>query len=266
MPHTTAPGSLEEGVPVAILESIGGSVYQTTPFPTSMEGYVEELHYLPAAWGQDLERSRGLMADGYQDEHFVGRNPPVLEDQGLQAESGQSHSFQTPAWGIPDGSSESREVLDEGNTTFAEPILPSPSIAPNGRSDQVQRFSFLSLQQNHSSTFEFIPASNPDFSLHALYGSNSNSASLGSPQACNSRKSEMKPRCFEHGCDGRSFSNIYNLIRHQRENDTSVVKPVCSRCGRKFTRKNARDRHFNEKCKYRNKGHTVFNYPERVFL
>ncbi|KAL9104254.1 MAG: hypothetical protein Q9163_000802, partial [Psora crenata] len=59
-----------------------------------------------------------------------------------------------------------------------------------------------------------------------------------------------KAQCWDHGCNGRTFSTFSNLLRHQREKSGTSSKAVCERCGAAFTRKTARDGHFfNDKCK-----------------
>ncbi|KAG8532805.1 uncharacterized protein KY384_002683 [Bacidia gigantensis] len=59
-----------------------------------------------------------------------------------------------------------------------------------------------------------------------------------------------KPQCWDHGCNGRTFSTFSNLLRHQREKSGSSTKSLCPRCGAEFTRKTARDGHMaHDKCK-----------------
>ena len=54
-------------------------------------------------------------------------------------------------------------------------------------------------------------------------------------------------RCFEHGCGGRSFSNIENYRRHIREKTTNIRCPFCEVS---FTRKSNRDAHLSSgRCK-----------------
>lgn len=50
-------------------------------------------------------------------------------------------------------------------------------------------------------------------------------------------------RCFEHGCDGRTFSSKGNFTRHLREKDGSAKVYLCSQCGKSFTRSTARKYH-----------------------
>jgi hypothetical protein len=65
-------------------------------------------------------------------------------------------------------------------------------------------------------------------------------------------KSRPKPRCWEHGCNGRQFSTSSNLLRHQREKSGTATKSYCPRCGAEFTRTTARNGHMaHEKCKPR---------------
>ncbi|KAF2722287.1 hypothetical protein K431DRAFT_266617 [Polychaeton citri CBS 116435] len=58
------------------------------------------------------------------------------------------------------------------------------------------------------------------------------------------------PRCYQHGCDGRSFTSLSNYRRHCREKASAKPKPTCERCGQRFTRMTARDIHFSQmRCK-----------------
>ncbi|KAK1974991.1 hypothetical protein LZ30DRAFT_568417, partial [Colletotrichum cereale] len=52
-------------------------------------------------------------------------------------------------------------------------------------------------------------------------------------------------RCFDHGCDGRRFSSIGNLVRHQKEQSRglSVQRHECPYCDQTFTRSTARNVH-----------------------
>ena len=53
---------------------------------------------------------------------------------------------------------------------------------------------------------------------------------------------DTRPRCFEHGCEGRTFSCAENLRRHLREK--SATKSVsCPFCSTNFTRRSNRDKH-----------------------
>ncbi|TLS20422.1 uncharacterized protein PpBr36_11373 [Pyricularia pennisetigena] len=62
--------------------------------------------------------------------------------------------------------------------------------------------------------------------------------------------SRPKLQCWEHGCNGRSFSTFSNLLRHQREKSGQATKATCSDCGTEFTRAAARNLHQeNGKCK-----------------
>jgi hypothetical protein len=46
-----------------------------------------------------------------------------------------------------------------------------------------------------------------------------------------------EPRCWEHGCRGRKFTNRSNLNRHCREK--AARRWGCDDCGAKFTRRSA---------------------------
>ncbi|KAI8624318.1 hypothetical protein F5Y19DRAFT_455298 [Xylariaceae sp. FL1651] len=52
-----------------------------------------------------------------------------------------------------------------------------------------------------------------------------------------------KPRCWEHGCNGREFSSKSNLMRHMKERSGASNKCSCPLCGAIFTRSSARDTH-----------------------
>lgn len=65
-------------------------------------------------------------------------------------------------------------------------------------------------------------------------------------------QSRPKPRCWEHGCNGRQFSTFSNLLRHQREKSGQSSKASCPNCGAEFTRTTARNGHMlHDKCKQR---------------
>ncbi|KAI1193743.1 hypothetical protein F5X97DRAFT_338607 [Nemania serpens] len=82
---------------------------------------------------------------------------------------------------------------------------------------------------------------------------NQNSASLTQPMAvldlrdCTnddmSTERDEKPRCWEHGCNGREFSSKSNLMRHMKEKSGASNKCTCPLCGAIFTRSSARDTH-----------------------
>lgn len=50
-------------------------------------------------------------------------------------------------------------------------------------------------------------------------------------------------RCWEHGCDGRTFSTRSNLSRHQREKANQTPSFSCPKCGVTFRRRTAAKRH-----------------------
>ncbi|GAM84987.1 hypothetical protein ANO11243_029900 [Dothideomycetidae sp. 11243] len=51
------------------------------------------------------------------------------------------------------------------------------------------------------------------------------------------------PRCWDHGCNGRRFSSIGNLVRHIKEQNGPRARFECRRCGQTFTRSTARSMH-----------------------
>lgn len=58
-----------------------------------------------------------------------------------------------------------------------------------------------------------------------------------------STERDEKPRCWEHGCNGREFSSKSNLMRHMKEKSGASNKCTCPLCGAIFTRSSARDTH-----------------------
>lgn len=67
--------------------------------------------------------------------------------------------------------------------------------------------------------------------------------------ANSSHDAKDRPRCFDHGCDGRAFSCPENYRRHIREQSgTSNVE--CTFCYISFSRKSNRDTHLSSgRCK-----------------
>ncbi|RGP76340.1 hypothetical protein FSPOR_220 [Fusarium sporotrichioides] len=88
------------------------------------------------------------------------------------------------------------------------------------------------------------------YQLPAVMGPGSaNSQDAGHVRVVQSRP---KPRCWEHGCNGRQFSTFSNLLRHQREKSGQAAKASCPNCGAEFTRTTARNGHLlHDKCKGR---------------
>ena len=70
-----------------------------------------------------------------------------------------------------------------------------------------------------------------------------------SSSSANNKAAKARPRCFEHGCNGRTFSCRENYRRHLREKNRAG-SVVCDMCGTPFSRKSNRDKHILEgKCK-----------------
>ena len=61
---------------------------------------------------------------------------------------------------------------------------------------------------------------------------------------CNTANSntDKRPRCFDHGCDGRTFSCAENYRRHIREQSRSS-RVSCPYCSLSFSRRSNRDMH-----------------------
>lgn len=87
-----------------------------------------------------------------------------------------------------------------------------------------------------------------------LMGNGAPMAMRSSSESSASRaiQGRSKPRCWEHGCNGRAFSTFSNLLRHQREKSGQASKATCPNCGAVFTRTTARNGHLQfDKCKKR---------------
>lgn len=97
--------------------------------------------------------------------------------------------------------------------------------------------------QHHAGPHEFhqpLPYSNPQVPQ---------SPGSGNPRVLIKKE---KPQCWEHGCNGRTFSTFSNLLRHQREKSGTAAKAQCPKCHAEFTRTTARNGHMShDKCKPR---------------
>jgi hypothetical protein len=60
----------------------------------------------------------------------------------------------------------------------------------------------------------------------------------------------LQPRCWQHGCQGRTFTSFSNYRRHVKEKEGRIKKAVCSRCGQQFARASGRNIHYAQRrCK-----------------
>ncbi|KAM3460515.1 hypothetical protein NHJ6243_005900 [Beauveria neobassiana] len=108
------------------------------------------------------------------------------------------------------------------------------------------------MRQNHSSASS-VPHTQESSLLYQMPTSPSATPHDASPPGLAS--SRPKPRCWEHGCNGRQFSTFSNLLRHQREKSGQATKSTCPNCGAEFTRTTARNGHMlHDKCKRRTTG------------
>ncbi|KAL7935250.1 hypothetical protein V8C35DRAFT_298938 [Trichoderma chlorosporum] len=158
------------------------------------------------------------------------------------------------------------------------PALSDPSYLPP-YSPHMQEQAFASpyqqpLQSNYSLSVEYPPtyatsnaygishsslqtAGQDMYRMPAMQsGSGASSAGSSSSQDSSSHvrvvQNRPKPRCWEHGCNGRQFSTFSNLLRHQREKSGQAAKATCPNCGAEFTRTTARNGHLlHDKCKQR---------------
>jgi hypothetical protein len=56
----------------------------------------------------------------------------------------------------------------------------------------------------------------------------------------------MQYACWQHGCNGRTFTTLSNYRRHCKERSFRYARPQCPRCGQQFSREAARDTHYNQ--------------------
>ncbi|KAL4809873.1 hypothetical protein BDV18DRAFT_49944 [Aspergillus unguis] len=50
-------------------------------------------------------------------------------------------------------------------------------------------------------------------------------------------------QCWEHSCEGRAFSSLGNYERHLREKTGKAKSFQCEKCGQRFTRSTAKNKH-----------------------
>ncbi|KAI0912851.1 hypothetical protein F4823DRAFT_559584 [Ustulina deusta] len=106
---------------------------------------------------------------------------------------------------------------------------------------------------SNGSNMLYTPMTSCQQTLGNFVSSNPCPASLSQPTAVsdpldgpnNDKLAERdeKPRCWEHGCNGREFSSKSNLMRHMKEKSGASNKCICPLCGAIFTRSSARDTH-----------------------
>ena len=99
------------------------------------------------------------------------------------------------------------------------------------------------------------PVNSQDVDVEAALSLGLDIDNLNSPSLQQSDSNTSKsytddlPRCFDHGCDGRTFSCPENYRRHVREQSQSS-RVSCPYCSLSFSRKSNRDTHIsNGRCK-----------------
>lgn len=166
-------------------------------------------------------------------------------------------------------------LLTEPAGPMSTPYMPSytPPIHDPSQAQMFPTAYTQPMQQSYGMPIEYQPSPYPSASYSRsspmsvgpdggmMYqvpavmapGSASSQASA-SPEGGHVRvvQSRPKPRCWEHGCNGRQFSTFSNLLRHQREKSGQASKASCPNCGAEFTRTTARNGHLlHDKCKQR---------------
>ncbi|KAL4988563.1 hypothetical protein BDW68DRAFT_88906 [Aspergillus falconensis] len=124
-----------------------------------------------------------------------------------------------------------------------------PSYMINQSEYYLAQGSSISASSNTGS-LATSPQPQPLVSPGTVYSSPDPAALSTNPPPYRVLQSPKKPRCFDHGCNGREFSTFSNLLRHQREKSGVVAKAECPSCGAVFTRTTARNIHVAQgKCK-----------------
>lgn len=62
----------------------------------------------------------------------------------------------------------------------------------------------------------------------------------------NAQGSAQDLRCWDHGCNGRIFTTMSNLTRHQREHSERRPTHQCPHCRAVFSRSSARNLHIQK--------------------
>ncbi|KAF2751620.1 hypothetical protein M011DRAFT_491215 [Sporormia fimetaria CBS 119925] len=137
------------------------------------------------------------------------------------------------------------------NTSYPGPsvILPATGVpADDFRLYPTGTYDGAPLPAAYSPIANYPPPS--DDTVRLAPQEDSASPSGTNPRILNSRP---KPQCWEHGCNGKTFSTFSNLLRHQREKSGTAAKSTCPNCGAEFTRTTAMKGHRDAgKCKPRN--------------
>ncbi|KFY40247.1 hypothetical protein V494_03597 [Pseudogymnoascus sp. VKM F-4513 (FW-928)] len=69
--------------------------------------------------------------------------------------------------------------------------------------------------------------------------------------------------CWDHGCDGREFSNFANLVKHRREMADVEQNPICGKCGSDLSNPMERKRHTGQYCKARGSMDSTTEYIQK---
>lgn len=179
-----------------------------------------------------------------------------------------------PSLPLPEYHSQVSEVPSNTTAAYSSSLLSSAdNIRPNihtrdpfsyesssATSPLLTRPSFYSSQpfrphdppHYHPGTFHGhhqLPSIPNPFPDSAYSAAEADSSGTGSTRVLTKKE---KPQCWEHGCNGRTFSTFSNLLRHQREKSGTAAKAQCPKCHAEFTRTTARNGHMShDKCKPR---------------
>jgi hypothetical protein len=61
------------------------------------------------------------------------------------------------------------------------------------------------------------------------------------------RITSAQVECWDHGCNGKRFSTLSNLFRHERERRGLDANAVCTACGTRFSRTTAFKAHIKNR-------------------
>lgn len=162
-----------------------------------------------------------------------------------------------PEYAVEDPPSQGRTV------SVSSPMIPSQVTSTSGVHNKIP---FSQSQQQLLSYQHERPLETPWNSLQpqCAYDRNISGANIPTSPLCDEGPYRLLPaehhelnsvatapelvsrteyQCWQHGCNGRSFTNLNNYRRHLIEKAGTYVKATCPTCRREFSRASARDNH-----------------------
>ncbi|KAE8160975.1 hypothetical protein BDV40DRAFT_201104 [Aspergillus tamarii] len=139
----------------------------------------------------------------------------------------------------------------QNNRLADNPTSPANStVTPNPQSESPSSELVTELRRLREDLQRLQLTASQDDAPHVVSSTSnrldSDSSASQTTAAVRRNQTLQKPdtlRCWESCCNGRTFSNRSNLIRHQRERRGESAKLRCSFCDAVFSRRAARDTH-----------------------